>query len=123
MTSVPVDGDALAPDVLDREVLADLLTLGDAVLALLPDHDATFRAGLVELEAAAVTGAAPQVERLAPSLKGSSACMAAQQVAARCAGIQADAARGRCPRPVDLAALHDEHERAVAVLHRVLRSA
>lgn len=123
MTGALSGSGTLDGDVLDGDVLADLLTLGDAVVALLPDHDVAFRAGLVELGAAAAAGAAPQVERLAHSLKGSSACMAARQVAARCAGIQADVAHGRCPRPTELAALHAEHERAVSALQRVLGTA
>lgn len=122
MTGGPLMG-TLADDVLDGDVLADLLSLGDAIAALLPDHDAAFRAGLAELGAAAVAGSALQVERLAHSLKGSSACMAARRVAATCAGLQADAAQGRCPQPAELAALHAEHERAVAALHRALGSA
>ena len=103
--------------VLDRDVLADLQTLGPALLALVPDHNSTFCAGLADLAAAARAGAAPRVERLAHGLKGSSGCMAARQVAARCARIQTAAAQGLCPAPAELSELRAEHDRAVAALY------
>ncbi len=104
------------PDVLDPEVLADLLPLGPALPELLTSHDASFRAGLSQLSAAAACGDAREVGRLAHSLKGSSACLAARRVAALCEGLQTSAGRGSCPDPLQLALLRVEHERSLSAL-------
>ena len=127
MSAVP-DPDVLDPEVLDAgvldpEVLADLLPLGAVLLELVQSHDATFRSAAAELAAAAARGDAAETGRLAHYLKGSSACLAAARVAALCEQLQAAAAAGRCPQPLQLAELVAEHERSVAALHAVLQDA
>ncbi len=100
--------------MLDADVLADLLPLGDALRDLVPSWDETFLAGLAELERAAASGDAPEVRRLAHSLKGSSACMAASRVARLCDDVQRAAERGVVPVPAAVGRLREEHGAAVA---------
>jgi PAS domain S-box-containing protein len=115
------DGDGDERQTLDPVIVDDLMTLGPEFVAGLVDtYLETAPERLEGLHAAAAGADLVTVAKLAHALKGSSAAMAAQHLAALCADIERAAKYGAGTVP-DLVAQADlEYARVVDALHAVV---
>jgi HPt (histidine-containing phosphotransfer) domain-containing protein len=106
---------------LDPAVFEDLLTLGqDFVAGLVTTYLETAPERIAGLKDAVRTADLDTVARLAHALKGSSAAMAAQHLAALCSDIERAAKYGAGTVPELVARADLEYARVVDALHAVV---